>query len=84
MVWPYLKILWCSKDESTGQSKRKKKTRRLTQKRWKIILKCWQSWTRTAQLGQLRTEKNGRGLLIVICGAPVTMEGYGIGYTRPD
>ena len=44
----------------------------------KTILKSGQGWTLPAQLGQLKTEQHRKGLLVVICGAPRTKQGYGI------
>ena len=62
MVWPCLNIFWFSKDNPTGHSERKKKKRQ-TENSGKTISKSGQEWTLPAQLGQLKTGQDGKGLL---------------------
>ena len=58
MVWPFLKVLWFSKDNPAGHSKRKKKKRQTEEE-----VGRGQEWTLPAQLGQLKTGQDGKGLL---------------------
>ena len=44
----------------------------------KTTSKSEQDWNLSAHLGQLETEQNRKGLCKVICGAPMTMQAYGI------
>ena len=60
MVWPCLKVFWFSKDNPTGHSERKKKKRQTEEK---TVSKSGQEWTLQAQLGQLKTGQDGKGLL---------------------
>ena len=70
MVWPCLKVFWFSKDNPTGHGggggggggggKEKEADRR---RGGKTILKSGQEWTLPAQLGQLKTGQDGKGLL---------------------
>ena len=62
MVWPCLKVFWFSKDNPTGHSERKKKKRQ-QKKRWEDNFKSGQEWTLPAELGQLKTGQDGKGLL---------------------
>ena len=54
MVWP---------DNPTGHSERKKKKKADRRRGGKTILKSGQEWTLPAQLGQLKTGQDGKGLL---------------------
>ena len=60
MVWPWLKVFWFSKDNPTGHSERKKKKRQTEEE---TVSKSGQEWTLQAQLGQLKTGQDGKGLL---------------------
>ena len=51
-----LKVFWFSKDNPTGHSEREKRG-------GKTISKSGQEWTLRAQLGQLKTGQDGKGLL---------------------
>ena len=62
MIWPCFKVFWFSKDNPTGHSERKKKEAD-RRRGGKTISKSGQEWTLTAQLGQLKTGQNGKGLL---------------------
>ena len=62
MVWPCLKVFWISKDNPTGHSERKKKEAD-RRRGGKTISKNGQEWTLPAQLGQLKTGQDGKGLL---------------------
>ena len=62
MVWPCFKVFWSSKDNPTGHSERKKKE--VDRRRGgKTISKSGKEWTLPAQLGQLKTGQDGKGLL---------------------
>ena len=63
MVLPSFKVFWFSKDNPTGHSERNRKIDR--RKRGKIISKSGQDWTLPAQLGNLKTGQDGKGLLRV-------------------
>ena len=65
MVWPCLKVFRFSKDNPIGHSERKKKKRQTEEEvgTGKTISKSGQEWTLPAQLGQLKTGPNGKGLL---------------------
>ena len=63
MVWPCLKVFWFSKDNPTGHSERKKKKEADRRNGGKTISKSGQEWTLSAQLGQLKTGQDGKGLL---------------------
>ena len=63
MVWPCLNVLWFSKDNHTGHSERKKKKEAARRRGGKTISKSGQEWTLPAQLGQLKTGQDGKGLL---------------------
>ena len=62
MVWPCFKVFWYSKENPTGHSERKKKKADRRRGR-KTISKSGQEWTLPAQLGQLKTGQDGKGLL---------------------
>ena len=53
---------WFSKDNPTGHSERKKKKRQ-TEEEVGRLSKSGQEWTLPAQLGQLKTGQDGKGLL---------------------
>ena len=79
IVWPCLKVFWFSKDNPTGHSERKKKTRGRQKKRWVDNIKEWTgmdvaSSTRAAE----KQDKMERDCCEFICGAPTTFQGYGI------
>ena len=61
MVWPCLKVFWFSKDNPTGHSERKKKKRQTEEE----VGRQYQRVDRTlpAQLGQLKTGQDVKGLL---------------------
>ena len=63
MVWPCLKVFWFSKDNPTGHSERKKEKEADRRIGGKTISKSGQEWTLPAQLGQLKTGQEGKGLL---------------------
>ena len=64
MVWPCLEVFWFSKDNPIGHSSRKKKKKEADRRRGsKTISKSGQEWTLPAQLGQLKTGQNRKGLL---------------------
>ena len=64
LVWPCLKVYWFSKDNPTGCSERKKKKRQTEEEGGgKTISKSGQEWTLPAQLGQLKTGQDRKGLL---------------------
>ena len=58
MVWPCFKVFWFSKDNLTGHSEEADRRRG-----GKTISKSGQAWTLLAQLGQLETGQDGKGLL---------------------
>ena len=62
IVWLGFKVFWLSKDNSTGHSERTKKEAD-RRRGGKTILKSEQEWTLPAQLGRLKTGRNGKGLL---------------------
>ena len=57
------RVFWFSKDNLTGHSERKKKKRQTEEEVGKTISKSGQEWTLPAQLGQLKTGQDGKGLL---------------------
>ena len=63
MVWPCLKVFWFSKDNPTGHSERKQKKEADRRRGGKTISESGQEWTLPAQLGQLKTGQDGKGLL---------------------
>ena len=64
MVWPCFNIFWSSIDNPTGHSERNKKEKEADRRRGgKTISKSGQEWTSPAQLGQLKTGQDGKGLL---------------------
>ena len=56
------KVFWFSKDNSTVHSERKKEEK-VDRRGGKTIFKSGQGWTWLAQLGQLKTGEDGKGLL---------------------
>ena len=87
MVWPGLKIFWFSKDNPTGHSERKKEKEADRRRGGKTISKSGQEWTLPAQLGQLKTGEDGKGLLqIHLCASTTFQGGNGSfrSYTRSD
>ena len=63
MIWPCLKVFWFSIDNPTGHSKRKKKRRQTEEEVERKYIKSGPEWTLPAQLGQLKTGQDGKGLL---------------------
>ena len=63
MVWPCFKVFWSSKDNPTGHSERKKKKRQAEEEVGRQYQREGQEWTLPAQLGQLKTGQDGKGLL---------------------
>ena len=63
MVWPCFKVFWFSKDNPTGHSERKKEKEADRRRGGKTISKSGQEWTLPAQLGQLKTGQDRKGLL---------------------
>ena len=63
MIRPCLKVFWFSKDNPTGHSERKNKKEADRRRGGKTISKSGQEWTLPAQLGQLKTGQDGKGLL---------------------
>ena len=61
--WPCLKVFWFSKDNPTGHSERKKIKETDRRRGGETISKSGQEWTLPAQLRQLKTSQNGKGLL---------------------
>ena len=47
-------------------------------RRGQTMLRSEDGWTLLAQLGQLKTELVGKGLLKIICGASAASQGCGI------
>ena len=72
MVWPCFKVFWSSKDNPTGHSERKKK-KADGRRGWKTISKSGQEWTLPAQLGQLKTGQDGKGLLQIHLWCPYNL-----------
>ena len=75
MVWPCLKIFWFSKDNSAGYNEWKKRRDR-QKKRLEDNIKEWAGVdfdcsTRAAMVENVCC-------YVVICGAPMTLQGYGI------
>ena len=58
MVWSCLKVFWFSKDNLIEKEKEADRRRG-----GKTISKSGQEWTLPAQLGQLKTGQDGKGLL---------------------
>ena len=63
MVWLCFKVVWFSKDNPLGHRERKKKKEVDRRRGGKTISKTGQEWTLPAQLGQLKTGQDGKGLL---------------------
>ena len=65
MVWPCLNVFRFSKDNPRGHSERKKEKEKEADRRrgGKTISKSGLEWTLPAQLGQLKTGQDGKGLL---------------------
>ena len=63
VVWPCFKVFRSSKDNPTGLSERKKEKEAARRRGGKTISKSGQEWTLPAQLGQLKTGQDGKGLL---------------------
>ena len=61
--WPCLKVFWFSKDNPTGHSERKKKKRQTEEEVGRQYQRVDSNWTLPAQLGQLKTGQDGKGLL---------------------
>ena len=75
MVWSYFKVFWSSKDNPTGHSDRKKKKEADRRRSGKTISKSRQKWTLPAQLGQLKTGQDGKGLLRIHLWCPDDLPG---------
>ena len=58
-----LMVFWFSKDNPAGHSERKKKKEADRRRGGKTISKSGQEWILPAQLGQLKTGQDGKGLL---------------------
>ena len=63
MVWPRFNVFLFSKDQSTGHNGRGKEEEADTRRSGKKISKSRQQWSLPAQLGQLKTEYDKKGLL---------------------
>ena len=63
MVWLCFKVFWSSKDNPTGHNERKKEKETDRRRGGKTISKSGQEWTLPAQLGQLKTGLDEKGLL---------------------
>ena len=63
MVWPCLKVLWFSKDNPTGHSERKKKKRQTEEEVGRQYQRVDRNGLLPAQLVQLKTGQDGKGLL---------------------
>ena len=59
MDWPYLKLFWLGKDDSTGQHERKRRKDRQKKRGKTIILRSGRGLTLITQLGQLKTGLGG-------------------------
>ena len=70
MVWPCLKVFWFSKDNPTGHSEKEKEKEADRKRGGKTISKSGQEWTLPAQLGQLKTGQDGKGLLQIYLWCP--------------
>ena len=75
LVCPHL-TFWLTKDDSTGQSEKKKK--RSIDERWEDAVKSGQGLTSAAQLGSRKQDKVEMHCCKVIHDAPMTLRGYGI------
>ena len=74
-VWPGLKVFLFSKNDPTGHSRKERDEKADRRRGGKTILKSEQEWTRVA-------DKVEMDCCEVICGAPMTFQGYGIEYNR--
>ena len=64
-------VFWFSKDNPTGHSERKEKEKEADRRRGgKTISKSGQEWTLPAQLRQLKTGQDGKGLLQILLWCP--------------
>ena len=66
MIWPRLKILWHSEDNSAGDSERNKKEKKTEEQRRrndKIASRNGQEWSLQIPCGQRKTGKGGKVLL---------------------
>ena len=61
--------------QGTVKGKRKRGRQK---KRWEDNIKDGQEWTLPAQLGELKTGPDGKGLLRIILWCPTTFQDYGI------
>ena len=69
--------------QGTVKEKRKKKEKEADRRSGgKTIPKDGQEWTLPAQLGQLKTEQDGKRLLRIHVWCPTTFRGYGIEKNR--
>ena len=73
MVWPCSKVFWFSKDSPTGHNERKKEKEADRRRGGKTISKSGQEWTLPAQLRQLRTGQDGKGLLRIHLWCPADL-----------
>ena len=78
MVWPRFKIFCFSKENPSRHSERKKKNEGDRIIGGKTISKSGQEWTLPAQLGQLKTGQDERGLLRINLWCPDDLPSYGI------
>ena len=62
MAWPCFKVFWFSKDSPTGHNERIKKKRQIEEE-VEGNIKEWTGRTLPAQLGQLKTGQDGKGLV---------------------
>ena len=63
MVWPCLKVFWFGGDGPTGHSERGKEKEADGGGGGRAVSEGGQEWTLPAQLGQLKTGQDGKGLL---------------------
>ena len=63
MVWPCLKVFWFSKDNPTGHNVKETEKEANRRRGGKTVSKSGQEWTLPAQLGQLKTGQDGKGIV---------------------
>ena len=62
MVWPCFKVFWCSKDNSTGQSERKKKKRQAEEE----VARNFKEWTGTDFASSTRAAENRTRWIVIV------------------
>ena len=77
VVWLCINVFWFSKDNSTGHSEWKKK-KRWQKKRWEVDINEWTGMDFASSTRAAEDRTRWRGCCEAICGAPTTMQVYGI------